>query len=170
MNNTNIITKTVTSDYYGTVVYRLVFIHDFMEIMRLMVDAGIVDDESKDYIGFNVPKNMKQALACRDKISFSGHYVSSLRQLCGSYSIEMLSEERWCYAFFTVFQEDNKDWDYKGTGYYAATKKKKLPIGIREKDIENFYKKNGNYFPQYDFKTLEEMVEYFNNLYPSNTK
>ena len=62
MNNTNIITKTVTSDYYGTVVYRLVMIHDFMEIMRLMVDAGIVDDESKDYIGFNVPQKHETSI------------------------------------------------------------------------------------------------------------
>ena len=169
MNNSTIICKTSHSDYYGNVNYRLVLIHDFMAIMKHMVDLDLVDEENKNYGGTYVPRNIKESLKFRDKISLSHHYVKEFRSLCGSYNIIKLSDDvRMCYAFFTVLEEDNKDWDYTGTGYYNLTKKKKLPIGIREKDIQKFYAKYGNYFPQYDFKTIDEMKAYFSVLYPDN--
>lgn len=169
MNNSNIIIKQSRSDYYGIVNYRLLLIHDFMKIINNMVASGVVDREHKEYIGFYVPRNIKESLKHRDHISFSHYYVSEYRKLFPSYTVIPLSDDiRGCYAFYGILSEDNQNWDYKGTGYYKLTKKKKLPISTPEKYIEKFYKKYGNYFPQYDFTTIEECEEYFYKLYPDN--
>ena len=65
-----------------------------------------------------------------------------------------------CYAFFTVLEEDNKDWDYTGTGYYNLTKRKSCQL-VSVRRIFKSLRKIWKLFSQYDFKTIDEMKAYF---------
>lgn len=167
MNNTTPIIRTMSSDYYGSVKYRLVHVMVASDIRKQLESQGYTD---KDLFMYNVPRTLKEAEKVRDVIAYSMVYNELLNKLVHTRHV-ITCKHDWNFLRFCPVVEDNLDWDYRGTEYHNVTKKRKLPIGCSEKDFERFYKKHGRIMlPQYDFKTVEEAVAYINKDYKNDSE
>lgn len=170
MNNKNILILNDTSEYYGNINYRLLLVYHNRDFMDNIVKLGIVDDELKQYYSFRVPNTVKEAIKCRDKISLMINYTSAYRDMMGTVKFvegKSIHDYVYNYLIYGILKEDNINWSAKGTGYEKSMGSKRIrsiPLGTSEKYIDAFYKKHGNYFPMYDFKTNEEAKEYIGGM------
>lgn len=153
----------INDSYYGTYYQRLIASIDTMGFYNNIVELNLVDDEIKDFMIGYVPNTLESALKYRCKVSFLHEYVKAFIKLLGSRSI-MSNEIRSRLLIFTAIEEDNKQWNKKGTTYeLRGGNCRKLPVAVSMKSIDNFYKKHGNYFQLNNFNSLDEAYQWVNN-------
>lgn len=157
------IIREITDSYYGTYYSRLVAVIDTQIFYRNLVELNLVDDELKDYM-FYAPNTLKAALQYRCKVTFFIQYLKAFIKLFGARCI-MSNELENRLLIFAVIDEDNKQWNKKGTAYeLKGGNCRKLPITVSMKHIENFYKKHGNYFQPNNFNSIDEAYQWVNEL------
>ena len=159
VNNSNIIIQQRNHEYYGLINYRLVLVFDVLDFQKNLVDLDLVDDEIKDnYIGFNVPKDLKSSLKHRDMISVGIYYTGLYRNI---FDATMVQSNLLNFYLYAVLYEDNIEWSNKNTKYFEnGGRCKKLPIAVKSNVIDKFYNKYGNYFSRYNFTTHDEVCDY----------
>ena len=158
------IIRETKDSYYGTYYSRLIAVIDTRVFYDNLVKLNLVDDELKDFMIGYVPNTLKLALKYRCKVSFFIQYLNAFIKLLGSRCV-MSNELESRLLIFAAVEEDNKQWNKKGTMYeLKGGNCRKLPIATSMKHIDNFYKKHGNYFQPFNFNTIDEAYQWVNEL------
>lgn len=149
--------------YYGTYYSRLIAVIDTIVFYDNLIELNLVDNEVKDFMIGYVPNTLKLALKHRCKVSFLHEYLKAFIKLFGSRRV-ITNEIKSRLLIFAAIEEDNKQWNKKGTTYeLKGGNCRKLPVAVSMKHIENFYKKHGNYFQLDNFNTIDEAYQWVNN-------
>jgi hypothetical protein len=165
----NPLIKTQNSDCYGQVRFRLVAVLDSFDLLQFLKSKGFPDDISDSPFRDHHAGTLAKAMSLKDSADVKHNLIKLINTAFPTHK-KLWCKNQWSFALFVPVLEDNKDWDGSNTLYAEGIAKlnrpvRGLPIGVKQRDVENFFKKYSEFFPSYSFSSEEEILAYLNRNY-----
>ena len=161
--------KTQNSDCYGQVRFRLVAVLDSFDLLRFLKSKGFPDDISNSPFRDSHAKTLSKAMEIKDSADVKYNLIKLINTNFPTHQ-KLWCKYGWSFALFVPILEDNKDWDGSNTLYAQGMARlnrpvRGLPIGVKQRVVENFLKKYSEFLPSYSFSSEEEILAYLNRNY-----